>query len=267
MSRTIELIDTTVGWITQKKPVSAKILSVIAKYAVVTPDSSSERLIYRDDDSSLDPRCTYETMKKLLEEMGEGKKHELEFCAGNKYGMATANTLAALKAGVCRVHTSVGGIVPGGGAAMEEVLMCAKYFLHALSITNTENLANDCGVILAAAGVDVPPNKAIIGRDVFAHESGVHVDGVIKNPMLYEVIAPCDVGLSRRLVVGKHSGRKTVRMKLSDWEIDVTDDISEKLTELAKRLAACQLYALSDKQFMDLYYDYMVEGGGRLCLN
>ncbi|MFP3154932.1 hypothetical protein LQZ18_11025 [Lachnospiraceae bacterium ZAX-1] len=264
MSRIIELIDNTVAWIAQTREVGADILSAISKYAVIMPDTASKRIIYRDTDSLLDPRTTYKTMQNLLSGLGD-EKCLLEFCAGNAYGMATANTLAAMKAGVCRVHTSVGGIVPGGGAAMEEVLMCAKRFLHSANEKDTATLANDCAAVLAVMGLEVSLNKAIIGGDIFAHESGMHVDGMMKNPTLYEAFVPDDVGLSRRLVVGKHSGRKTVRMKLSEWGISATDDISDNLTRFAKQLAVKQRYALTDKQLMDLYDTYMAEGGGILC--
>ncbi|MDR1541266.1 MAG: hypothetical protein LBU32_25385 [Clostridiales bacterium] len=212
-------------------------------------DAGISSIIFCDGQSVLSPQETF----GLIRELVQRSCCAIEFCPGNKYGLAAANAFAALKAGVRRVHTCAGGLAPSG-AAMEEVLFSAKRFLG--DKTDTKSIAQDCGMLLRAAQRDVPSNKAIIGEDIFAHESGIHVDGVMKNPALYEAIEPSEVGLSRRLVVGKHSGRKAIRGKLLDFGVDASDEAAEIIMHQVKRLAEKQKRALADSQLLSLYAEY-----------
>ncbi len=134
-------------------------------------------------------------------------------------GLAVANTLAAIRAGARQVECTVNGIGErAGNASLEEVVMAlhtrAAYFgigtgIETCEIARTSRLVSDC------TGVYMPPNKAIVGANAFAHEAGIHQDGVLKHRATYEIMVPESIGVGgSTLVLGKHSGRNAVRQQL-----------------------------------------------------
>ena len=137
----------------------------------------------------------------------------------NDLGLAVANTLAALAAGVRQIECTINGIGErAGNAALEEVVMAirtrpdAAPYQHAI---DTTQILRTSKLLSTITGFDVQPNKAIVGRNAFAHESGIHQDGVLKNAATYEIMTPESVGWSKSsLVMGKHSGRAAFRDKL-----------------------------------------------------
>lgn len=167
------------------------------------------RLILGDTNGKMDPFTTYNKLRLFI----NSAQCPVEYMGCNNYGMATANTLSALRAGIEYVATAVSSIGIPGVAAMEEVLMAVKHLWKNERVPDGYSIATDCEDLLDKAGIILPGEKAIIGKNVFAHESGIHVDGVIKNPKLYEVIKPEEVGLSRFLVIGKHSGTASLIQK------------------------------------------------------
>ena len=157
-------------------------------------------------------------------------------------GLAVANSLAGVRAGARQVECTVNGIGErAGNASLEEVVMAlatrADYFDAATSvdtreIVRTSRLVSDC------TGVLVPPNKAVVGANAFAHEAGIHQDGVLKARETYEIMDPTAVGCSgSSLVLGKHSGRNAVRQRLSDLGVHIDDDAFGALFERFKALA------------------------------
>jgi len=137
----------------------------------------------------------------------------------NDLGLAVANTLAAIQAGVRQVECTINGIGErAGNAALEEVAMVLKARADTVAVHTgivTPNILRTSRLLAAITGFDVQPNKAIVGRNAFAHESGIHQDGVLKNAATYEIMTPESVGWQRsNLVMGKHSGRAAFRDKL-----------------------------------------------------
>ncbi len=135
-------------------------------------------------------------------------------------GLAVANTLAALAAGARQIECTVNGIGErAGNAALEEVAMALRTRPDALAYTHgieTTRILRTSRLLATITGFDVQPNKAIVGRNAFAHESGIHQDGVLKNAATYEIMTPESVGWSKTsLVMGKHSGRAAFRDKLA----------------------------------------------------
>jgi homocitrate synthase NifV len=129
----------------------------------------------------------------------------------NDLGLATANALAGLQAGALSVNTTVNGLGErAGNAALEEVVMALKRIYSIETSINTRRLLEISRLVAQASQCPVPPWKAIVGENAFAHESGIHAHGVLQNPITYEPFAPEEVGWERRLVVGKHSGRHLV---------------------------------------------------------
>ena len=137
----------------------------------------------------------------------------------NDLGLAVANTLAALRAGVRQVECTINGIGErAGNAALEEAVMAIRTRPDAAPYQTgieTKNILRVSKLLSTITGFDVQPNKAIVGRNAFAHESGIHQDGVLKNAATYEIMTPESVGWTKStLVMGKHSGRAAFRDKL-----------------------------------------------------
>jgi 2-isopropylmalate synthase len=138
----------------------------------------------------------------------------------NDLGLAVANTLAAVRAGVRQIECTINGIGErAGNAALEEIVMAIRTRPDANpfeSAIQSERILRVSKLLSTITGFDVQPNKAIVGRNAFAHESGIHQDGVLKNAATYEIMTPESVGWSKSsLVMGKHSGRAAFRDKLN----------------------------------------------------
>ncbi len=138
----------------------------------------------------------------------------------NDLGLAVANTLAAVRAGARQIECTINGIGErAGNASLEEIVMAIRTRQDAIPFTNgivtREHPASVSKLLSTITGFDVQPNKAIVGRNAFAHEAGIHQDGVLKNAATYEIMTPESVGWTKsNLVMGKHSGRAAFRDKL-----------------------------------------------------
>jgi 2-isopropylmalate synthase len=137
----------------------------------------------------------------------------------NDLGLAVANTLAAIRAGVRQVESTINGIGErAGNASLEEAVMAIRTRNDAVPYRNnikTSNILRVSKLLSTITGFDVQPNKAIVGRNAFAHEAGIHQDGVLKHAGTYEIMTPESVGWTKsNLVMGKHSGRAAFRDKL-----------------------------------------------------
>ncbi len=155
----------------------------------------------------------------LLERVPGADKVVLSTHNHNDLGLAVANTLAALRAGVRQVECTINGIGErAGNAALEEAVMAIRTRPDAAPYQTgieTKTILRVSKLLSTITGFDVQPNKAIVGRNAFAHESGIHQDGVLKNAATYEIMTPESVGWTKStLVMGKHSGRAAFRDKL-----------------------------------------------------
>ena len=162
----------------------------------------------------------------------------------NDLGLATANTLAAISAGARQAEVTANGIGErAGNTALEEVAMALhtrpNYIPFSTNI-KTELIDPTSRLVSMITGIIVQPNKAIVGANAFAHEAGIHQDGMLKNPMTYEIMKPETVGLSsNKLVLGKHSGRHALRSRLKDLGYNLSDEelklVFVKFKELADK--------------------------------
>ncbi len=160
----------------------------------------------------------------------------------NDLGLAVANSLAAVEAGARQVECAVNGIGErAGNAALEEVVMAIrtrKDYLKVDTAIQTKEIAKTSRLLVAVTGVPIQPNKAIVGVNAFAHESGIHQDGVLKERTTFEIMSPASIGLKKNtLVMGKHSGRHAFRKKLEELGFDLTDDAVEEAFNAFKALA------------------------------
>ena len=158
--------------------------------------------------------------RRVVERVGSGAVVSVH--CHNDLGLATANTLAAVQAGARQVEVTVNGLGErAGNASLEEVVMALRTRPTEFEVRGTgvatEQISNASRLVSYLTGFTVQPNKAIVGRNAFAHESGIHQDGVLKNALTYEIMTPQSVGLSgSRLSVGKLSGRRGLQGKLHE---------------------------------------------------
>ena len=147
----------------------------------------------------------------------------------NDLGLATANTLSAITAGARQAEVTINGIGErAGNTSLEEVVMSLVTRNNALGLTtsiDTRHIHPTSRLVSMITGIMIQPNKAIVGANAFAHEAGIHQDGVLKNPMTYEIMRPETIGLStNKLVLGKHSGRHALRSRLKTMGYDLSDE-------------------------------------------
>ncbi len=144
-------------------------------------------------------------------------------------GLAVANSLAGIRAGARQVECTVNGLGErAGNASLEEIVMALRTrptVFGCGTAVDARELVRSSQLVAQSTGVPVPPNKAIVGANAFAHESGIHQDGMIKNPATYEIMTPQSVGVDgTRLVLGKHSGRNALRTRLDALGRELSDD-------------------------------------------
>jgi len=160
----------------------------------------------------------------------------------NDLGLAVANSLAAVKAGARQVECTINGLGErAGNAAMEEIVMALKTRADYLPYTTgvrSEHITKASRLVSGTTGFVIQPNKAIVGANAFAHESGIHQDGMLKNAQTYEIMTPESVGLTEsKLVLGKHSGRHAFRAKLKELGYELGDNALNDAFKRFKDLA------------------------------
>jgi homocitrate synthase NifV len=217
--------------------------------ALYAQEWGASRFRFCDTVGILDPFSTYTRIKQLV----DGLLIPVEMHTHNDFGLATANALAGLKAGATSVNTTVNGLGErAGNAALEEVVMSLKR-LHGIDLgIDTTRLLELSRLVAAASGCSVPPWKAIVGENTFAHESGIHAHGVLQNPATYEPFAPEEVGWERRLVVGKHSGRHLLTSLLQQHGIVLNRDESQSVLNAVRRESIQKKRSLSTQELLNL---------------
>jgi homocitrate synthase NifV len=181
----------------------------------------ASRIRFADTLGVLDPFSTYEALAQLR----DVTDLDIEIHTHNDMGLATANTLAALRAGATHANTTVNGLGErAGNAALEEVVMAVRHLYHADTGVNTQALVPISHLVAQASGRAVAFNKSIVGSGVFTHESGIHIDGLLKNASTYESFDPGELGRQRSTVLGKHSGSQAVRQAYALLGVVLDDD-------------------------------------------
>ena len=178
--------------------------------------------------------------RRVREHLGDPEHVVFSAHCHDDLGLAVANSLAAVRAGVRQIECTVNGIGErAGNAALEEVAVALAVRKESFGVaTNLKlnELYKSSRLLTEITGAQVAPNKAVVGANAFAHEAGIHQDGIIKNPLTYEIISPEAVGVpSRSLVLGKHSGRHALRQTLEDLGYSPSD---AELAECYRRVTA-----------------------------
>jgi 2-isopropylmalate synthase len=194
---------------------------------------------------------------EVREHLGDPEHITLSAHCHDDLGLAVANSLAAVRAGVRQIECTVNGIGErAGNAALEEIAVALAVRKDSFGVAtklNLKELYKSSRLLSEITGAVIAPNKAVVGANAFAHEAGIHQDGIIKNPLTYEIISPEAVGVpSRSLVLGKHSGRNALRQSLKELGYDASDtELAEcyrRVTSLAdesKQVRARDLMAIA----------------------
>jgi len=154
----------------------------------------------------------------------------LEMHAHDDLGLATANTLAAIRGGASHVNTTVHGLGErAGNAALEEVVMGLKHLYNIETDVDLHSYENISSLVSKASGRPISWQKSIVGDGVFTHEAGIHVDGLIKDPMNYQGIDPADLGREHQLVLGKHSGTQAILRAYDELGINLHKDQANRI--------------------------------------
>jgi 2-isopropylmalate synthase len=174
------------------------------------------------------------TTAKLIEELKTIVTVPISIHCHDDFGLAVANSLAAVEAGAEQVHVAVNGLGErAGNASLEEVVMALHMIYKYKTGVNTRLLYSTSRLVASLTGINVQANKAIVGENAFAHESGIHTRGVTEKPLTFEPINPELVGRTRKLVAGKLAGTRGIKAELQEIDIHPTE---EQLKEIVKRV-------------------------------
>lgn len=224
----------------------------LVKVIAAAKAAGARRFRIADTLSVLDPFSTF----ALVEAVRSTTDLELEIHAHDDLGLATANTLAAIKAGATHASVTVTGLGErAGNAPLEEVAM-ALMQLHGrkTGIVPTE-LINVAKIVAAAASRPVPPNKAIVGDHVFTHESGIHVDGLLKDQRTYQSLDPAVLGRSHSIVIGKHSGLAAIEASLGKLDLQASPDELDAILARVRQDAIATKKPVTAKRLTEIWHE------------
>jgi len=214
-------------------------------------EAKVDRIDVADTVGSISPTA----MRHLISQLREVTRVPLAVHCHNDFGLATANSLAAVEAGADQVHVTVNGIGErAGNASLEEVVMGLHAFFGIRTGVDTTKLKHASKLVSRLTGIPVQPNKAIVGDNAFAHESGIHVHGILGDQSTYEAMTPDLVGHERKIVVGKHTGVHSVERRLQEYGFSLSKEQLAQVTARVKRLAE-DGKQVDDAELVALAYD------------
>lgn len=230
-------------------------IEFLTEFALVAKHAGANRLRFCDTVGTLDPLTTYRYIKTLIDAVGIN----VEMHTHNDFGMATANALAGVYAGASHVGVTVNGLGErAGNACLQEVIMGLRHLMKIDVNYDTTLFREVAEYVAKASNRPLSVNKPIVGANIFAHESGIHGDGVLKNPLTYEAFKPEEVGLERQMMIGKHSGSASVRSKfVNEYGIEMDDATAKDLLVRVREKSIEVKRELFDKEIMCLYEDYL----------
>ncbi|WP_437877801.1 homocitrate synthase [Sorangium sp. So ce513] len=212
--------------------------------------SGAHRFRFADTVGVLDPLTTHAIFQRLR----GGTDLELEFHGHDDLGLATANTLASVQGGATAVSVCVLGLGErAGNAALEEVVTALAQIAGRRTGVEPAQLGVMAELVAAAARRPIPEAKAIVGSAAFAHESGIHVAGLLRDPVTYEALSPARFGRTRRIVLGKHSGRAAVRHALTSLGVAVDERRLGVILERVRARAVTTKGPVSESDLLELF--------------
>lgn len=226
-------------------------IAFLVELLQITRECGGDRFRFCDTLGIMDPFTMYDKVAWLRAAVPEV---EIEVHTHNDLGMATANAIAGIRAGARFVNTTVNGLGErAGNAALEEVVMGLKHACGIETGIETHRFRELSLMVARASRRELPSWKAVVGERVFAHESGLHADGVLKDPHNYEGFDPAEVGLSRQIVVGKHSGASGLIERYRGLGIVLSRDDAGLLLPVVRHEALRRKRDLKDRELVGIY--------------
>ena len=224
----------------------------LIEFINLAKEAGADRFRYCDTVGVMEPFTLRETIEKIY----KATQFDIEMHTHNDFGMATANAIAGIVGGANHIGVTVNGLGErAGNAAMEEVIMALKFVYGYETDIDTTKFREISKYVSQASGRQLPDWKAIVGTNMFRHESGIHADGAMKNPKNYEAFDPSEVGLERQIVIGKHSGKAAIINKFKEYEIELTNIEAENMLELVRQTSVRMKRNLFDKELVEIYKD------------
>lgn len=228
-------------------------IEFLTEFALIAKHAGANRLRFCDTVGTLNPLTTFRYIKILHDAIGL----DIEMHTHNDFGMATANSLAGVYGGANHVGVTVNGLGErAGNSCLQEVIMGMKHLMKINVPYNTPLFREVAQYVAVASGRDLPVSKPIVGSNIFAHESGIHGDGVLKNPLTYESFTPEEVGLERQIIIGKHSGKAAIRSKFQEYLILLDDQEADDILALVRQMSIDKKRSLFDKELVYIYEEY-----------
>jgi len=196
-------------------------LNFLAKACNTAIKAGADRISVADTLGIMQPHLFYNQVKELKDSL---YPCELDVHCHNDFGLALANAMAGIRAGANCIHVTVNGLGERTGVPdISEVIM-SYHILEKKTRYKIRYLPGLSSYVEKVSGFFIAPNKPITGQNAFSHKSGVHTDGVLKNPKTYEAFDPALIGRERKIIVDKYTGKRAVQSKLDDYSIKVSDD-------------------------------------------
>lgn len=194
------------------------------------------------------------------------------------FGLGTANTIAALRAGARQAHVTINGIGErSGNTSLEEVVMAIEWLYKCKTDINTKEIFKTSRLVSRLTGIPVAPNKSLVGGNAFTHEAGIHVHGLLADTSTYEPIRPEVIGRERKIVLGKHAGKSSVTLAVKEMGLSVDDvqlqEVLDRVKELGdhgKRVTDADLQTITEtvlniqREAKVVLEEYTVVSGNRV---
>jgi methanogen homocitrate synthase len=214
-------------------------------------ESGADRIHVADTVGAISPQG----MSFLIKELRKELNVDIAMHCHNDFGLALPNSIAGLLAGGNAISTTVNGIGErAGNTSLEELILTLKFIYDIDLGFNISHIQKLSELVAKHSDLITAKNKSIVGENVFNHESGIHVDAVIEEPLTYEPFLPELIGQKRKLVLGKHSGCRAVKAKLDGCGLEVNDDQLNKIVEEVKKTREKGKY-ITDEVFKDIIKD------------
>jgi len=230
-------------------------IDYLVEFAAAGKSAGGDRFRICDTIGVLTPASS----KKLIGAVMSEVKIDVEFHAHNDFGLAVANALAASEAASefkdrkLWVSTTVNGLGERAGNVSLEIFVMNLHSHYGVDKYRTEHLLPLCKHVEKASGLTIPLNHPVVGENMFTHKSGIHVDGILKNPSLYEAFDPAKLGMTRKIALGKHSGKASIKHKLEQFGLTATPESMELIRQEVGRAGEAKKRNITDDEFLEIF--------------
>ena len=235
----------------------------LLQVAEMAQQSGALRLRFADTLGIMEPFGVFSIISRLA----AATDLQLEMHAHDDLGLATANSLAAAKAGASHINTTVNGLGErAGNAALEEVVLGLSQLYGLSTGINLQHFPALSSLVAEASGRPISWQKSLVGAGVFTHEAGIHVDGLLKDPLIYQGIDPALLGRQHELVLGKHSGSKAVQARYTRLGLSINTAQAQQLLAVIREQMLRSKQPLTDSQLVALHQQLIVGANSSLNL-